>query len=337
MDPRNERLFPCRAACAVFAPAAAPYINPQPLDLLIQRGKWDQETLRGLRLIPAAPLEHIHDDAPFDFVDDLEERRVRMIRRGAGTGLPRQWRQKLGELKTDTADDLLAANRIGQQIDVDALGGREDHRALHNVFEFTHVARPFVIHEQFHGRGREMAERLRVLLTKAVEEMRKQERNVFAAFAERGQAQVNDVQAVKEVLAEATFLNQGQEIDVRGGHNAYVHLNLLGAAKTHEFALLDDAKELCLRLRADCGDLVEEDGALIRDFEQSFFRGHGACERALDMTKELRFKQIDRNRSRVDGYEGLVRARRGRMNGLGDEFLAGAAFPADQHGRARRP
>src|SRR5215469_1066775 len=118
VDPRNERLLPCRAACAVFAPAAAPHVNPQALDLLIQRGKRDQETLRGFRLIPAAPLEHIHDDAPFDFVDDLEQRRVRMIRRGAGTWLARQWRQKLGELKTDTADDLLAANRIGQQIDV---------------------------------------------------------------------------------------------------------------------------------------------------------------------------------------------------------------------------
>src|SRR5215471_11713940 len=337
MDPRNERLLPCRTACAVFAPAAAPDINPQALDLLIQRGKRDQETLRGFRLIPAAALEHVHDDAPFDFVDDLEERRARMIRRGAGTWLARQWRQKLRELKADTAHDLLAANRIGQQIYVDALRRREDHRAFHDVFEFTHVAWPVVIHEQFHGRGREMPERLRVLLTEAVEEMRKQERDVLAAFAERGQAQVNDVQAVKEVLAEAAFLNQGQEIDVRGGHDADVHLDLLGAAKAHEFALLDDAKELCLGLRADRGDLVEEDGALIRDFEQPFFRRNGACERAFDMAKELGFKQIDWNRPSVDGDEGLVRARRGRMNGLGDEFLAGAAFPADQHGRARGP
>src|SRR5262249_335745 len=128
--------------------------------------------------------------------------------RGAGTWFTRQWRQKLGELKTDTADDLLAANGIGQQIDVDALRRREDHRAFHDVFEFTHVAWPVVIHEQFHGRGREMAEWLRVFLTEAVEEMRKQERNVLAALAERGQAQVNDVQAVKEVLAEATFFDE---------------------------------------------------------------------------------------------------------------------------------
>ena len=73
MEEVEPRLLSPGAARAVVTAAAAPYIDSQALDLLIQRGKRDEKALRGFRLIPAGALEHIHDDAPFDFVDDLEE------------------------------------------------------------------------------------------------------------------------------------------------------------------------------------------------------------------------------------------------------------------------
>ena len=117
-----------------------------------------------------------------------------------------------------------------------------------------------------------------------------------------------------------------REIFVGRGEDADVHLDGFRAAQAHEFAFLNHAQQLGLRFRADGGDFVEENRALIGDFEEALFRGDGAGERALHVAEKLRFEQIHRNRAGVDGDESLVRARGCGMNRLGDQFLAGAAF-----------
>jgi len=101
---------------------------------------------------------------------------------------------------------------------------------------------------------------------------------------------------------------------------------LLGAAETHEFALLNHAQKLGLRFGADGSDFIEENGALIGDFEEALLGSNGAGEGPLHMAKELGLQEIDRDGSRIYGHEGLVRAGGGRVNRLGDEFLARTAF-----------
>ena len=115
--------------------------------------------------------------------------------------------------------------------------------------------------------------------------MREQHWHIFAAVAQRGELQVNNVEAVKQVFAEAAFANEREEIDVRGGDDADVHFDLFGAAETHEFAFLNNAQELGLRFRTDGGDFVEKDRALIGDFEETLFGSDGAGEGAFDVAK----------------------------------------------------
>src|SRR5216683_2401079 len=165
--------------------------------------------------------------------------------------------------------------------------------------------------------------------------MRKQRGNVFAAIAQRRQLKVNDVEAVIEIFSEAAFADKGEEVHVGGGDDADVDFNLLSAAEAHEFALLNDAEKLGLRFRTDGGDFVEEDRALIGDFEKAFFGSHGAGERTLDVTEKLRLEEIDRDGAGVNGDERFVRTGRGGVDGLGDEFLPSATLPADEHGGAR--
>ena len=50
------------------------------------------------------------------------------------------------------------------------------------------------------------------------------------------------------------------------------------------------------------------------------------------MTKNLAFDEVPWNGGTVQGYEGLVTARAFVVNGLGADFLAGAAFPGYEHG-----
>src|SRR5277367_5350047 len=130
--------------------ATAAYVNPQPLDFLIQRGERDHKTLGGFRLIPAGTLEHVHNDAALDLVHDLKERGLRMIGAGTGARLARQRWKKFRELQADASDYFLAANAFGKQIHVDAfLGGKYDG-ALDYIFQLANVPGPIVVHQEFH-------------------------------------------------------------------------------------------------------------------------------------------------------------------------------------------
>ena len=94
-----------------------------------------------------------------------------------------------------------------------------------------------------------MAQRLGIFLAEVLEEMRQQKRNIFAPFAKRRKAKMNDVQPMIKIFAEAAFLDEGKKIDVRSSDDAHIHFELLGAAEAHEFAFLDDAQKLGLRFR----------------------------------------------------------------------------------------
>src|SRR5713226_1987837 len=318
------------------ATAAAADINAEALDFLVEGGERDHEALRGFGLVPVGALEHVDDDAALDFVHDLEERRLAAIGGGARARLARQRRQEFRKLQAHAADDFLAADGLREQLDVDALLRGKNDGALHDIFELADVAGPIVVHQELEGRGSEMAQGLGIFLAVAVEEMREQRGNVFAAVAQRRQLQVNDVGAVIEILAEAALADEGEEIDVGRGDDAHVDFDLFRAAETHELALLNDAEELGLRLGADGGDFVEENRALVGDFEEAFFGSDRAGEGAFDVAEKLGLEEIDGNRAGVDGNEGFVGARRSGMNGLGDELLAGTAFAADQDGGTGR-
>src|SRR5215472_11438882 len=138
---------------------------------------------------------------------------------------------------------------------------------------------------------------------------------------------------MKQVLAEAALAHQGEQVDVRSRYDTHVHLDLLGTAQAHKLALLNHPQQFRLRFRADGGDFVEENSALIRDLEQAFLGGYGARESSLHVAKKLRFQKVDGDGAGVDGNEGLVCTRRGRMQRLSDQFLACAAFSADKQGR----
>src|SRR5467141_2926395 len=255
-----------------------------------------------------------------------------MVRGGTRTGFAGKRRQEFRELQAHTANDFLAANAFREQVGVNTLLGREHHRALDDVFEFPHVAGPVVIHQKLHGRLRELPEGLRVFLAIALQE----KGHIFAAVAQRRNLEVDHVQAVKQIFAEAALANQSEEVDVGSGYDAHVNLELLGAAETHEFALLNHAQKFGLRFGANGGDFIEENGALIGDFEEALLGSNGAGEGALHMAEKLGLQEIHGDRSRIYGHKGFVRAGGGRVNGLGDELLTGAAFAADENRGARR-
>src|SRR5471032_473401 len=114
----------------------------------------------------------------------------------------------------------------------------------------------------------------------------------FALPPQRRQRNGDDVQPVEQVLAELVLFHQLRQIGVRRGDDAHVDLDRLDRAEAHEFFFLDDAEEFGLSLQVNVADLVEEDRAAIRDFEEATLRRNRAGERALHVTEETRLEQL---------------------------------------------
>jgi hypothetical protein len=101
-----------------------------------------------------------------------------------------------------------------------------------------------------------------------------------------------------------------------------------------ELLFLNHAQKLDLGFRAEGADLIEENGAVVGDFEISLLGLNGAGKGAPHVAEQGGFQQVRRQRTAVDGHEHPLAARRVGVDGLGDEFLAGAGIAGDQDGRA---
>ena len=164
-----------------------------------------------------------------------------------------------------------------------------------------------------------------------------EERDVFAAFAQRRKLHRDDVQAIEEVLAERGVRDHLREIGVRGGDDPDVDLDRVRVADALELPLLQHAQQLCLERRAHRRDLVEKQRALVRLLETTLAGADGARERAAHVAEELGLEQRFRNRAAVERDEPIRAARAGVMNRPRRELLAGSRLARDEHraGRAR--
>src|ERR1700678_4405874 len=222
------------------------------------------ELLGGVGLVPVAALQLLDDDSPLDVFEDVEEGGVGVV-----------FEQRVLE--------AAAGDVAGQQSRVDDGGAGENHAALDDVFELAHVAGPLVVYQCAHGVGGELAGFEIVLFGEVFEEAVDEQRNVFAAAAQGGQVDGDDVEAVEEVVAKLAVADGLAQVDVGGGYDADIDLRLLRAAERGEAAVLQDAQDLGLRVHAHVADFVEEKRAAVGYFEEALFCGDGRGEGAFDV------------------------------------------------------
>src|SRR5262249_12294277 len=84
-------------------------------------------------------------------------------------------------------------------------------------------------------------------------------------------------------------------------------------------------------VRRDFAHLVEEDGAALGQLETADAAGDGAGEGALLVAEQLALDQAGRQGGAVDLDEGAVLATARRVDGAGDQLLAGARLAGEQH------
>ena len=200
----------------------------------------------------------------------------------------------------------------GRRMASGAISGavRQQHGAMDGVFQLAHIAAPAMAQQQPLGRRRDRA-RYGTPLASAylLGEMLGQGADVLGPLAQRGQAQIHDIQAIEQVFAERAVLDGFRQVAVGGGDDADVDLDRLGAADPVDLALLDGAQQLGLQARVHLADFVQQQRAAIGFLELADAPGDGAGEGALLVAEQFGFQQVFRDGGAIDRDEGLVGAR----------------------------
>src|ERR1700675_5137865 len=103
------------------------------------------------------------------------------------------------------------------------LAGRENHRALQEVFEFTDVAGPRIVRKRVHGVGGNVLNLFIEAAAELLHEIADEERNVLRAFAQRGDLNGKNIEAVIEVAAKGALGDSFQKIGVGAGYDPGAH------------------------------------------------------------------------------------------------------------------
>ena len=207
----------------------------------------------------------------------------------------------------------------------------QNGRPVQGVFKLPHVARPVVIDQRAHGSLRNLADRLLKFVADRSQEMKGECGNVVASISQGRRVNREDVDAVIQVLSEATFGYHSFEVLVGGRDEPHVGLLHYGAAHRPELALLNDAQQLGLRRQGDVAKFIQKKSAVVGDFEHTTLVRHRSGERSFGVTKEFAFEQVLAQRIAIDGHKRLVLAQAVVVNGAGNHFLAGATFPGNQN------
>ena len=96
--------------------------------------------------------------------------------------------------------------------------------------------------------------------------------------------------------------------------------------------IFEDAEEFGLGGGGHVADFVEEEGAVLGEFEAAGAAFDGTGEGAFFVAEEFAFDERFRHGGAIEGDEGAAGAGAEGVHGPGDEFLAGAAFAGDEDG-----
>ena len=166
-----------------------------------------------------------------------------------------------------------------------------------------------------------------------IDEVLHEHGDVFPALLQRGQVDVEDVQAEVEVLAEAPRLDLVLEIPVRGADHPDIHHDLALPTEAAQPLLLEHAEELGLQLDGNLSHLVEEQRAAIRQLPGAEAPLIGPGEGTALVAEHLALDQRGGDGGAVDGDERLFAPGAELVDGAGHHLLAGAALSGDHHAR----
>src|SRR4029077_18639558 len=161
----------------------------------------------------------------------------------------------------------------------------QDCRALEHIVKLSDVARPLVPQQHLPRLWRETRGRAPRRSVEFLEECIGQKRDVTTALAQGRNADIEDLQPVKQVLPEAAVRDRPLQVTVARGNHADIGFDGPRATESLKLPLLQDTKQLRLGRAAHFAHFVEEQDPRGGQLDLAGFRPMGPRECATFVPK----------------------------------------------------
>ncbi len=106
----------------------------------------------------------------------------------------------------------------------------------------------------------------------------------------------------------------------------YIDTGRFGITYFNEFAGFEYPQQFALKIDVHFADLIQEEGAVVGFFDQSFFIFDGTGKGAGAVTEQFAFQQLFTESTTVQSNEGLAGTLAACMYGLRKHFLTRTRF-----------
>ncbi|MNP11419.1 hypothetical protein D3C76_1036040 [compost metagenome] len=195
-------------------------------------------------------------------------------------------------------------------------------RPLQHITQLTDIARPGMLAEQDQSFIVEF-----MLAVEFFQDRFAERRHVVEPLAQGRYLNRQDIQAVIQVGSKLTPGHGCGKVGGGGGNHPHIALHHIVGTHRFVFLFLQHPQQFALQGQGHVADLIEEQRTALGNLQ--FARpplALGPGESARRGAEKLGFEQGFGDCGTVDADKRLVRPRRGGMNGVGQQFFAGAGF-----------
>ena len=144
------------------------------------------------------------------------------------------------------------------------------------------------------------------------------------------------VETVVEVFSKFCFLHLVFDPDIGGRNDPDVNRDGIFAAQPVDFAFLEDPQQLCLEMKRDLGNFIEQKRSGMRQLEFAFPVPDRPCKGAFFVAEKFALQKSFGKGGTVEGNERLIFPPALIVNVAGKQFFAGPALPLNENGRVAR-
>src|SRR5438552_8870677 len=156
---------------------------------------------------------------------------------------------------------------------------------------------------------------------------------ILAPFLQWRNGNRNHIEAIKKILSKLSGSHAFLQVLIRCSHQPQIDLDGTRSSHPLEFALLQDAQQLCLQQQGKLTNLVEEQCSTTRDFDLSLLLSACPGEGTFLIAKQLAFQQSLGDSRTIDGNECCIGSRTVCVQGMCYQFFASPALALNEHGR----
>ena len=141
------------------------------------------------------------------------------------------------------------------------------------------------------------------------------------------------VETIEQVFPEGLGAHHFGQVPVGGGDDSDIHGNGAGAAHPLDLTLLEHPQQLDLHIQGQLPNLVQEDGALVRQLERAHLSmAAGPGKGPLLIAEQFALYEGRRDGAAVDGEEPLLPPDTVLIDIVSELLLAHSGLSGEQHG-----